>query len=66
MKLDAGKKHLLRLAIKDAAVDGWAKVSRVVWPLVSGLPDDLVEKRPSDDGGHIRLTECGKAVVLYS
>lgn len=66
MKLDDGQKHLLRLALKDADADGWAKVSSIVWPLVSKLPDDLIEKRPSDTGGHVRLTGRGKAVVLYS
>lgn len=65
-KLGDGPKHLLRLAMKEAGEDGWAKVSAGVWPLVADLPDDLVEKRPSNDGGHIRLTSGGEAVVYYT
>lgn len=67
MKLDSGSLHLMRLAIKGTKDgDGWAKVSAVVWPSVVKLPDDLVEKRPSDEGGHVRLTVSGEAVVFYS
>lgn len=66
MKLDHGSMHLLRLAMKGAAEDGWAKVSAVVWPLIEKLPDDLLEKRPSDDGGHVKLTDHGETVLFYS
>lgn len=66
MKLDSGTLRILRLTERGAAADGWAKVSQQVWPLVATLPDDLVEKRPSEDGGHIRLTEGGKLIVHYS
>jgi hypothetical protein len=66
MKLDAGQLHLMRLTQKDAQPDGWAKVSQAIWPFATKLPDDLVEKRPSGDAGHIRLTEGGKAIVRYS
>lgn len=65
-KLDDEDKHLLRLAFKSADAEGWSKISALVWPLVSSLPDDLVEKRPSDSGGYIRLTEGGEAIVLYT
>jgi hypothetical protein len=66
MKLDAGKKHLMRLAVRDAGLDGWAKVSSVVWPAVASIPDELMEKRPNDNGGHVRLTQTGVAVLEYS
>lgn len=65
-KLDAGQKHLLRLLDKDAGAGGWAPVSSLVWPFVASLPDDLVEKRPSDGGGHARLTPSGNAIRLYA
>lgn len=66
MKLNAGQMHLLRLTLRDGDAEGWAKVSKILWPLVLPLPDDLVEKRESDNGGHIRLTAGGKAVAAYS
>lgn len=66
MKIDAGQKNLLRLALRDADANGWAKVSAMVWPLVTALPRDLVETSPTGDGGYVRLTDSGKAVVLYS
>lgn len=68
MKLDSGTLHILKLTAKDADADGWAKVSKLLWPLVARLPDDLVEKRPSalDGGGHIRLTSDGEAIVRYA
>lgn len=46
--------------------DGWRKCSAVIWRgIVPMYPDDLVEKRPSDDGGFVRLTERGKVVADY-
>lgn len=65
-KLNDGSLHLLRLTARGAGLDGWAPVSKVVWPLIAQLPDDLVEKRPSDDGGHARLTDRGDAIVVYT
>lgn len=67
MKLDSGTIHILKLTIKDADIDGWSKVSKLLWSICSKLPDDLVEKRPATfGGGHIRLTNDGKAIVRYS
>jgi hypothetical protein len=66
MKLNSGQLNLMRLTRRDGDGDGWARVSSVVWPAVGDLPDELVEKRPSDDGGHIRLTEAGRVVLRYS
>ena len=65
-QLSSGHANLMRLAIKGADADGWAKVSKIVWPMVAQLPADLVELRPSDDGGHVRLTEHGHVVLKYS
>lgn len=64
--LDAGQRHLMRLAARDADAEGWTKVSKVVWPMVAKLPADLVDLRPSDDGGHVRLTEHGHVVLQYT
>ena len=33
IKLDGGQKHFLRLIIKGADDEGWATVSKVVFPL---------------------------------
>ena len=67
MKLDSGRRHLLHLAMREADADGWAEVSSVLWPLLSSLPDDLVEKRSDEDGtGHIRLTASAKAILAYT
>lgn len=66
MTLDAGTRHILRLAERDADTDGWAKVSSVLWPIIAKLPNDLVERRAADDGsGHVRLTPGGQAVIMY-
>lgn len=50
---------------KDA--DGWANVSRVLWPLVSTeLPTDLFEiEGNADVGGRVRLTPKGEIVIPY-
>lgn len=66
MKLDGGTIHILKLTSRDADQDGWSKVSKLIWPICAALPDDLVKKRPSDDGGHIRLTSDGEAIVRYA
>lgn len=67
MTLDSGTLRLLRLALKEADKDGWAKVSKLVWPLVVALPADLTELRGADDGGgYVKLTDRGDAVVMYS
>lgn len=64
--IDNGQLHLLKLASQEQDAEGWAKVSEILWPIVSKLPDDLVEKRAGEDGGHIRLTEGGQAIVRYA
>lgn len=68
MELDSGQRHFLRLAQAEGgkAPDGWAKVSAVVWPLMESMPSDLIELRPSDDGGFARVTDQGVAVLMYS
>jgi hypothetical protein len=66
MKLDADQIHMLRLVAREADGDGWSKVSTLVWSVVETLPDDLVEKRPSETGGHLRLTPGGEAIVFYA
>ena len=64
--LNSSERHMLRLAQRDKDADGWCKVSKVVWPFVESLPGELVELRPSDDGGHVRLTDEGDIVLNWT
>ena len=66
MQLSHGEKHLLRLIQKGTDADGWAKVSKHVWPLVEKLPTQLCELRATEDGGFIKLTHDGKTVLDWS
>jgi len=67
MKLSDKTRDVLRLLMRSPDHgDGWRKVSGVLWLVVTpSMPDDLVEKQPSSDGGRVRLTERGKAVCDY-
>lgn len=64
-KLDAGQKHLLRLVVEGADAEGWAPVSKPVFPLVEKLPRELVElEQVGDEGrGRARLTEEGAGLM---
>ena len=65
-KLDDGQKHFLRLIEKgQACPDGWAPVSKAVFPLVNAMPTELVELHSvGDDGrGRARLTSEGQAIL---
>lgn len=46
--------------------DGWAKVSRMVWPLVKDLDTKLFEVRPEGDGGFMRLTAEGQTLATWT
>lgn len=60
-KLNNGQLHIMRLL----SGRGWSKVSKVVWPFVVGLPEELRELKPEEDGGVARLTEKGETVLDY-
>lgn len=65
-KLDVRQKHLLRLVAKgQECPDGWATVSKQVYPLIQTLPEALVELQPVGDNGwgRVRLTPAGQNVV---
>ena len=64
-KLNSGQKHLLRLIVQDADADGWAVVSKPVFPIMAGMPFALVElERVGDEGrGRARLTFEGRNVI---
>ena len=65
IKLDGGQKNLLRLAAQGAGAEGWAPVSKPVFPLIERVPAALVElERVGEEGrGRARLTQEGKKVV---
>ena len=65
IKLDGGQKHLLRLVVRGADAEGWAPVSKPVFPLVERIPAALVElERVGEEGrGRVRLTQEGEKVV---
>lgn len=63
-KLDDGEKNFLRLIGKgQQCPDGWAPVSKVLYPLVQKMPAELVEHSPTPAGGRARLTKHGEAIV---
>jgi hypothetical protein len=64
-KLTSGEKHFLQLIVRGCAEnEGWAKVSRVLRPLVADMPPELVELRCLDDGtGLVRLSDRGWQLV---
>ena len=64
-KLDGGEKNFLRLIVKGAGIDGWAPVSKPVYPLVQKMPHELVEHEPvGEDGrGRAKLTPEGASVL---
>ena len=65
IKLDSGQKNLLRLVVRDADAEGWAPVSKPVFPLLERIPAALVElERVGEEGrGRVRLTQEGEKVV---
>ena len=65
VKLDAGQKHLMRLLVQGADLEGWAPVSAQVFPLMEKLPSALVVlERVGDDGlGRACLTTRGASVI---
>lgn len=67
MTLTSNEKHLMRLILKDRNTEGWAKVSKLVLPLVTVLPKDLVEVQQHEDGtGLAKLTKDGETVLIWS
>jgi hypothetical protein len=62
-KLNDGEKHFLRLIRKDRDPEGWAVVSKMLYPLMDKMPRELVELRPTENGGRVRLTDDGEALL---
>jgi hypothetical protein len=65
-ELTSGQKHLLKLAHRDAAKDGWTTVSPQVLPLVKELPKELIEVEELEDGfARAKVTDKGKLILFY-
>ena len=66
MELTPKQLNIMRLVRRSTPVEGWYKVSDMVWPVVESaeLPTDLVETK-HDDGHYLRLTPNGEVVMQY-
>ena len=64
-KLSLGEKHLLRLIVQGRGSDGWAEVSKPVFPLIKGLPSNFVilETVGNEGRGRAKLTETGDQLI---
>lgn len=67
MSLTSKQIDILRLIQRSKPEEGgWYRVSKVVWPLVTGaMPTDLIESKATETGGMIRFTHRGQAVSDY-
>jgi hypothetical protein len=67
VNLDTTAVSLLRLTRKGMNEnDGWAKVSKIVWPVIDAMPCDLIERQRHEDGsGLARLTARAEVLLDY-
>ncbi len=66
MKLDYNQKHLMRLIARGKKEDGWAPVSKMVYPLLPSIPSELVILERFEDGaGRAKLTPTGEIVLEW-
>lgn len=65
--LTEDQRDMLRLYMRSPRdPEGWANVSKGVWPLQECLPERLVERERRENGsGRIRLTAEGQTVVEF-
>lgn len=62
-KLTDNEMHLLRLVRRGQNDNGWAKVSKAVFPLVNTLPRRLVEVQSDDKTAMVKLTAEGNSLL---
>lgn len=61
------RRDLLNLINRSPAdSDGWTTVSKLLWPIVQGMPEQLVEYKPVSDGGYVRLTPTAKTILEWT
>ena len=46
--------------------DGWRSVSEGCWPLLDGIPSELIEVEPDGNAGRVRMTDAGRAVLTFA
>ena len=64
MKLDIQHKHILNITERDKDDEGWTKVSKKLFPVLSkNMPTELIIFDKTSDEYRARLTEEGKSVV---
>jgi len=64
-KLTNGELRILKLIKIESEPDGWAPISKEVYPLVHPLPRRLIECKQFENGaGSARLTPEGSAVLV--
>lgn len=66
-KLDSGQTHFLRLIAKEQECpEGWASVSKALYPLVQQMPTELVEHHSvgTEGRGQARLTVEGMNLLI--
>ena len=66
MRIDYKTRHLMTLIRKDANDDGWACVSDQLWPFLEALPVELVDRKETEMGGMVRLTDKGNTVLDWT
>jgi len=63
-KLEMQHKHVLKLIARDCDENGWAPVSKTLYPHLSkNIPPELAEFEKLETGGRARLTDKGQSVV---
>jgi hypothetical protein len=66
-KITPNERHLMRLIVSGRDVDGWAKVSNLVAPLIASLPSELLTfERNTDGSGRAKLTREGETVLKWT
>lgn len=62
-RLQVQHKHIMRLIKRDCDLDGWATVSKVLYPMLKkNMPERLIEFDDSD-GLRAKLTDEGENVL---
>lgn len=65
-KLSRYQKRILLLLYKEENTEGWAKVSKAVFPVINEIPKELIEAEvlSIDGSGRARLTDAGRRVIF--
>lgn len=64
-KLSFGQLHILKLCEDGADFDGWAPISKPLFPHVASLPAELLVTRKFSDGYFGKVTDAGRLILKY-